>query len=152
MTAQDVLIRQLERQLEGFLRAVKAVPTDKLEWVAAEGLRSALDQFQEVATAVSEFWTLYTDHKFAMSPEIAGVWMVKRRKITSIDELESRLRADTAQLIELVRNGSAESLNSTVDVPMPGETKLVDAVSFHYWNMSYHEGQINLIVQMLANH
>lgn len=150
MTASDVLVRQLERELDSFLKTVRSVPEDKLDWVPQEGMRSARDQAQEVATIVGDHWELYAERKMEWSPESFAAYVERRKKVHSVDDLEARLREDTKKLIEFVRGLSTDELMAPVQMPWPGDFRLVDTITYHQWNMSYHEGQINYILQMLG--
>lgn len=150
MNGTDVLIRQLGRQQDSFLEMVKKVPSEKLAWVPQEGMRSALEQFQEVATVIATHWEIYANKKFEWSLEGFEAWKADRTQIVSIEELEARLRGDTARLIEFTRQLSASELLSITEMPFPGEYCVVDNIYFHIWNMSYHEGQIAYILQLLG--
>lgn len=150
MTAADVLVRQLERELDSFLKIVKRVPEDKLDWVPQEGLRSVRDQFQEVATIVGDHWEIYEERKMEWDQARWAAYMERRAKVHTIEDLEARLRADTDRLIAFVRALPADDLMATTEMPFPGDHRVVDNVTYHLWNMSYHEGQISTILQMLG--
>lgn len=142
MNSAEVLSRQLERQCDSFVKTLRKVPEDKLDWVPLEGLRSARDQAQEVATIVTEFWELYADRKMAWDQERWDRYLKERAQVHSVDELEDALRGATRKLVEFVRSLPAEQLADDTEMPWGGEHKLVDNVTYHLWNMAYHEGQI----------
>lgn len=149
MTAHEVLKRQLLNQQTAFLTMVNKVPADKVEWVPQEGMRSALDQFQEVATAISHNWGVYRDRRMEWTPESFLEWKTSRAKLLTFAELEARLRADTDMLIAHMDSLPAEELSAPVQMPW-GEHIVADTVTFHVWNMAYHEGQISYILQLLG--
>jgi hypothetical protein len=150
MTAQEVLIRALERQLDSFLMTTKKVPVDKIDWVPQEGLRSALDQFREVATIIGSNWVLYSDLKMEYSESQFADWMAERASYTDFESLEARLRKDTTQLIEYARSTTADKLMTEVQMPWPGDFRIVDIIQYHTWNMTYHEGQIMLLLMLMG--
>ena len=150
MTAAEVLTRQLERQQESFLKTVKLVPEDKLDWVPQPGLRSVRDQFQEVATIVGDHFELYEERKMEWNEEKWKAYLERRRKLHTVDDLEARLRQDTARLIAFVQALPSDDLMLETEMPWGGDHRIVDNVTYHLWNMSYHEGQINTILQMLG--
>jgi len=149
MTNADLLARLLERNQESFLKMVHRVPTEHLDWSPYPGLRSTLNQFQEVATVVGDFWSLYSDRKMNLEPKTFSDWLERRSTMTDIVELETRLRADTARLIEHIRTLSPEDLTLPVQMPLPGEYLAVDTFMYNAWNMAYHEGQIAQILMHL---
>jgi uncharacterized damage-inducible protein DinB len=150
MNAADVLIRQLEREQDSFLRTIKLVPEDKLDWSPGEGLRSARDQFQEVATVVGDHWELYESKRMEWNEASFAEYLERRKKYHTLEDLEARSRQDTAKLIAFVRDLPAEELMDPVQMPWPGDHRLVDNVTYHLWNMSYHEGQVSAILQRLG--
>lgn len=42
-------------------------------------------------------------------------------------------------------------LADVVEMPWPGDFRVADLLTYHYWNMTYHEGQITYIASMLQN-
>jgi hypothetical protein len=149
MTANDVLVRQLERQLESFIKTFEKVPADKLDW-APEGCRSALDQGQEVATVIGDHWELYESRKMEWSDEGFVEWLNARSQLKTRGQILDRLKQDTQKLIDFARTLPATELMATTEMPFPGEFRVVDNITYHTWNMSYHEGQINMILMMLG--
>lgn len=149
MTAHDVLKRQLLNQQTAFLAMVKRVPSDKMDWVPQEGMRSALDQFQEVATAISSNWSIYEHRKAEGSMKSFHEWLSSRAKLVVFEELEARLRADTDMLLAHLESLPVDELRAPVQLPW-GEHIVADTVTFHLWNMAYHEGQIAYMLQMLG--
>lgn len=150
MQATDLLIRQLERELDGFLRIAGKVPADKLDWTPGEGTRSALSQMQEVATVISENWGLYETRQMVWNDEAFAAWLEKRGELTTFEAIETRLRADIQQLIDFVRTMTPEDLEADVQMPWPGEFKVCDTIYYACWNMAYHEGQIATILMLLG--
>jgi hypothetical protein len=150
MTANEVLIRLTEKQIDGVFRAARALPADKLDWKPAPGARSALDQLQEIATALAQFEQIYEEKKIDFDEAKFGKWVEERSKITSIDELEARCRKETAGLIDRINKTDPANFSDPVDLPFPGGPyTYVDVLGYHYWNCSYHEGQINYIASLL---
>lgn len=128
---------------------VNRVPADKLAWVPQEGMRSALDQYQEVATALSANWEVYSERKASFAAENMARWARNRALITDPTELERLLRADTQRLIDHVATLTEADLEANVEMPW-GEHRVADTVTYHTWNMAYHEGQIAYLLQLLG--
>jgi hypothetical protein len=149
MTAQDVLIRQMERQEKALIHVARMIPEDKIEW-APEGLRSTLDQLQEVSTAVQAFQDSYAAGRMEPSPEMMSAWMVLREPIKTVDDAEAALRIGTQWLIDYVRSLPDSALSGPVTVPWDPSFTRMDMITFHYWNMSYHEGAITQLLMTLG--
>ena len=150
MNAQELLIHLTNKQVEGLFKAARALPADKLDWKPAPGARSALDQLQEIATALPQFWPMYTERKMAWDDAKFAKWMEDRAKITSLDELERLTKESTKELADYIRAFPDAEWTAPVELPFPGEFNMADILSYHYWNCSYHEGQINYIGTLLG--
>lgn len=149
MTANELLIRQLRRQIDSFFEAVHAIPADKMEWQPSPNSRSVLDQLQEVATVFASLPEAVTARKLDFTPEMMEEWQAKRRQLTDVPELEKMTREGTEKLIEFIQSFDANGLGDPVEMPWPGDFRVADMMSYHYWNMAYHEGQIYYIGTLL---
>lgn len=149
MTANELLILLTENQVDSLLRAARSLPEDKLDWKPAPGARSALDQLQEAATAVTEFWAAFEERKIGWEPAQFADWQKRRSELTTLDQIEASLRKDTSKLVEFIRKVDPAELTAKVELPFPGEHTLGSVLAYHLWNMSYHEGQIYYISTLL---
>lgn len=150
MKATELLIRQMEKAQEGFLDLVAKVPDDKLDWAPGEGTRSALDQFQEVATILGFTWGVFTDLTMEFSEQDFHRFLAHRKTFADRAACEAELRRWTSKLIEFVRSLRDEDLDAPVQLPFPGDWRLADCVHYHVWNLYYHTGQITAILQRLG--
>lgn len=149
MTAADVLAHQTNRQLDRLVEAVRAIPADKMAWQPVPGARSALDQLQEVAT-IGDAFPSDDPTKIEFTPEQFGSWMADRASRTDVEALLSTLRDYTDRQIEQMRSVPPEIYGSTLENPFGAEMKVLDGLTYHNWNMAYHEGQIRYIGDLLA--
>lgn len=150
MTAIDLLIRQLERGQESFLRVAAKVPADKLDWKPSPELRTALDQFQEVATILGATWPLYAERKLDWGMRQFAAFKKAGREFDTLEKLEAELRRQTAMLMEHTRGLSSDELAQPVTMPWGEEVMVADTIQKHVWNMAYHEGQIAAILVQLG--
>lgn len=151
MTAQDLLIRLTRNQIRDLFEAARQLPSDKLDWKPSPESRSALDQLQEVATAVDFNWSTYTDRQVEWSDEKAAEWQRHRSQYTDLDELERMAHASTDRLEAFLNTLTDEDLLSKVEFPFPADYLLIDCLAYHFWNCAYHEGQINYISTLLES-
>lgn len=150
MRTTDLLVRQIERQIEGFMNMVAKVPDDKLNWQPSAGSRSVLSQYQEVATIIDFAWPTYSERKMEWNEEAFAQYMQSRAQFETRESLEAELKRNTNRLIEYTRGLTEEDLESPVEMPFPGEFKLCGVIQYHAWNMAYHEGQIAYILTQLG--
>jgi uncharacterized damage-inducible protein DinB len=150
MNSADVLARQLERQCDSFIKVLRKVPEESLDWTPQPGMRSVRDQAQEVATIVTEFWELYADRKLSWDQERWDRYLQERANVHTVDQIEDALRGATAKLVEFVRSLPEAELAADTEMPWGGDHKLVDNITYHVWNMAYHEGQITNYLKMLG--
>lgn len=150
MTANDLLVRQLERAQDGFLRVAAKVPADKLDWKPSPELRSALDQFQEVATILGATWPLYAERKLDWGMRQFAEFKKASRAFDTHEALEAELRRQTGMLIEHVRGLSDDDLGQPVSMPYLEGYLVADTIQKHIWNLAYHEGQIAAILLRLG--
>lgn len=149
MNSRELMAYLIPRQVESFLSMVKRVPEDKLDWVPHPGLRSARDQFQEVATILEFTWDLFTKRELAWDPDAFVKFKAHRQQFHSVAELEAELRRQTAMLLEFVAGLSEDDFDLDASVPWPGPHKMADSVNYHPWNLAYHEGQIAALLMQL---
>jgi hypothetical protein len=122
------------------------MPEDKLTWKPLENGRATLDQLQECAQT-PVFFAGLIDSKFAMEmgPETNEKLMSERQTWTTIDECERVCKKNNKILFDVINNISNDDLEKKVEVPWGDSVTLADAIGFQYWNLVYHQGQINYI-------
>ena len=150
MTAQELLIYLTEKKIGDLFSAARRLPPDKLEWKPAPGARCALDMLQEVATAHRQFKSAHLERKIEWDQDKMANWFRERSKYTDLDELERMTRENTAEISAFLREMPVENFQLPVQMPFPGDFNLADILAYTYWNMSYHEGQINYIGSLLS--
>jgi uncharacterized damage-inducible protein DinB len=152
MTANELLIHLTRSQITETFAAARQLPPDRLNWQPAPGARSALDQLQELATALDFNWSAYSERKVEWSQEKAERWKAHREQFTDIDELERMAVAGTERLAAFLATFDPADYTAPVSFPIPGEFNLADCLAYHYWNATYHHGQIVYIESLLGSH
>lgn len=149
MTAQETLARQYRRALTTLFRAAHSLPADKIDWSPAPGMRSTLDQLQEIATCVDYFWEGHASRKVTWSPEIHAAWLKDRAQFDTLEAVEAKINSSSERLIEFILAAPTEDLGLPVEMPFPGDFLLADILGYYAWNVAYHEGQISYIKFLL---
>lgn len=150
MRIQDLIVRQTQRALDDVLRAIEALPEDKRDWKPGEGARSALDQLREMAWA-PRFYMPYlgSGEAGAGHEEIRA----KAREEVSYEVGRDLALKATGELCAMIANVPDDRLEDEVTLPMGGGMvmTLAEVLGIHYWNLVYHQGQINYIQTLLGD-
>ncbi len=153
MRIQDFLVRQTYRALEDICRAALAVPEERHDW-GPEGARSALSQMQEIALAPKWFIPIIAHRGVAAAGDHADkARQATRRTFATIQECVEEARSGTNELCDAIASFPDDELDREVQLPFgPGLTvTMAEVLGLHYWNMTYHLGQINYIQTLLGD-
>ncbi|HEY3411479.1 MAG TPA: hypothetical protein VGM51_00330 [Armatimonadota bacterium] len=148
MSYQDNIIGATEKAMGDLFRSARATTADKLEWSPLGEGRTTLGILQECAQAPSWLTPLVADRKF---PDITPGDMEKgreaRQQWKTIDECEKVCQAGTAKLFAALRAVPESEFMTMVHLPFGGgfDMPLAAVMSMHFWNLTYHLGQVNYI-------
>ncbi len=146
MNAQEVLVRLVREHTKSFLRAAKCFPADKLTWQMGPQTRTPLDILQEVATISRMIPEVVRNRRMNWGPEIFARHKAERAKLTRMDELIAGVESCTELIVSTIQATDPAVFDQPVQVPWPGDTRVVDILDYHTWNLSYHEGQLVYIL------
>ncbi|MFM9873188.1 MAG: DinB family protein [Fimbriimonadaceae bacterium] len=151
MRLQDFLVRQTQKALMDLVRAVEALPSDRLDWSPGDGMRSAQSMMQEVAVS-PDFHILVLDGG-ELSPSFHGDLMARAAGMTTFSECRREAEESTMRLCSVILGFDDGLLDDEVVLPFgPGVTMtMADVLGQHYWNMVYHLGQVNYIQTALGD-
>jgi len=65
------------------------------------------------------------------------------------ETLHLRLQENTSRVVAAIAAVPDETLTDEIEMPWRKQT-LAEIIAYPYWNMTYHEGQINYIASMLG--
>ena len=146
MKYQEYILGSMKQQVADFFKAVKKVPTDKLEWKPLDAGRSVLDQAQEVAMSFT--WSAdmlqgkvsFSEEAFAEDKAVMSAW-------TTIEECEKQAEERLTAWQTLVSSYPDEKLKETIWLPYDGgrDFTMTEVMEYPRWNAGYHEGQVNYI-------
>lgn len=139
----QALASELTREIAETLIAVAAAtPDDKLNWQPLDNGRSIVEQLVE-CTLANRKWTsilrtrAYADIGQAVAEKAYG-------ELTPWNRVAARLRETAADLATEIEAVPDADLAQLLDTPW-GPYSLARSCMHAYWNMTYHEGQINYI-------
>jgi hypothetical protein len=148
MHYKDQLIRLTQQSAEDFIRAIRAIPEDKLNWKVLDAGRSPMDLFQEVAQAPTyPIGMLEKRSAPDFNPETFGKLKEARAAWDTLDKCETALRENLTSLFAAIRAFPDEDLSHEIDLPFAENLRrsMADIMAYPYWNNSYHLGQISFI-------
>ena len=144
----DFLARATQKASADLEAALLRLPADKRNWSPMGDARTALDMVAECALMNGNTADLIQTRVFPADFDWAAFGRAKTELAQNRDALLSLLHANTQKVIAALNAVAEEDLN--VAVPMPwGPMALSEVMAYPYWNMSYHEGQINYIAALL---
>jgi len=147
-TLQDFLITATPKAAEALETALLRLPEDKRNWSPMGDARTALDMVAEVAM-LNDIADMVRTRAFPTDFDMDDYMEMKAALIGDWSKLQPMLHSSTAVAVETIKTVPDEDLE--IEIPMPwGPFTLAQIISYPYWNMSYHEGQINYIASMLG--
>lgn len=148
-TLQSFLAQATTKAAVDLQTALERLPVDKRNWNPADNSRSALNQVAECAI-MNGFIAAMMPTK-TWSQDFDFQRYQKDRDELAEDEHRaiSLLQENTAKAVEQTRNVPDDDLNIEIAVPWGTQT-LAEIMAYPYWNMKYHEGQINYIASLLG--
>lgn len=120
------------------------MPADKIEWSPLGQGRTALDQLQECAMA-PDLYLGYLDPTYRRKANSYAEAAELQRRWTTVEECLQALHESTIALTDAMRNLPLDRLNDEHTMPWGEQMTLQGIAGLHYWNLTYHLGQINYI-------
>ncbi len=123
-------------------RNLLKMPEEKLTWKPEKGARTVLHQVAECAVINKMAAGMLATHQipadFREQMDAAFAHNDTRDKVIA------SLKEGTSALTAAIAAFPAENLDAEIPLPW-GKHTAADVIFMPYWNMSYHEGQINYI-------
>jgi len=148
-TLQEFLALAVQKAAADLETALLRLPEDKRNWRPAEQSRTALDQVAECAILNGSTVDLIETRVFSADFDYAEFTRAKDELSQDWDALRSLLHENTSRVVAAIRALPDADLDIQVNMPW-GPMTLAQVIAYPYWNMTYHEGQINYIASMLG--
>ncbi|MDR3707535.1 MAG: hypothetical protein P4L33_04485 [Capsulimonadaceae bacterium] len=146
---QDFLVRATPKAAEDLIAAYERLPEDKRGWSAMDKARSANDQLSECAILNGYSVQTIRERSFTMPGGMEAYQ--KTRLELAADPVACRALFDKNLPILLAAVGDVPDADLGNMIEMPwGALTVEQVIAYPYWNMIYHEGQINFIASMLG--
>ncbi len=129
--------------MEDILRYARAVPEERLTWRPAEHARSVLEILQECVAIPVVMRRLLEERP--QQPIDMNAPFAEASQLRSVSECEQAMRENTERLISAIQNTPESDLHKTVMFPWGAPASVARVMGAHYWNLTYHLGQIAYI-------
>ncbi|MBV9852506.1 MAG: DinB family protein [Armatimonadetes bacterium] len=148
-TPQQLLARATRKAADDLVAALQRLPEDKRNWSPMGNARTALDQIAECALLNGRAADLIQTHTWSSDNNMDAFLRAKAELAQDADAAQSLLEQNTAKVIAAIEAVPDADLGVEVQTPFRPMT-LAQIIAYPYWNMTYHEGQINYIASMLG--
>ena len=148
-TLQTFLADATRKAATNVVTAFLSLPEDRRNWKPTEESRSALDQLAECA--MNNAFTADIIEQRAMPFHSQEDYLKQKADLvaTGYDAVKVLLDRNTERFIGVVAAFPTDALTDEIDLPW-GKSKLSEVLAYPYWNMGYHEGQINYIASITS--
>lgn len=136
---------------EALFAAARAMPEDKLNWKTMGEARTPLHMLQECAYYLPTLAPMLTPGGDFMA--VAGPLMEESTSWDTLDKVEAAYNRFLPDTLAFIRSVPDEDLGNDVPIPWAeGLTMPVWKVLMSlYWNLVYHQGQINYVQTMYGD-
>ena len=145
-TLQDYLASATQKASADLAAALLHLPEDKRGWSPNEKSRTALDQVAECAI-LNGYTADLIQTRTWQAGWLADFPAAKAKAALDWDTLHLQLQENTARVAAAIADVPDEALAD--EILLFGRTMaLAEILARSYWNMTYHEGQINYIASL----
>ena len=148
LTIQEFFATATQKAAADLKDALLRLPEDKRNYSPAETSRSALDQVAECAILNGYTTDLITTRQWKQDA-MAQFLEDKTALMQGEDKVTALLEENAQKLAAVIRAVPDDALETEIQLPWQKMT-LAEVIAYPYWNMSYHQGQINYIASLLG--
>lgn len=145
---QTFLAGATKQAADDLISAFERIPTDKQAWVPMGDARTALDQMAECAV-LTDITGQMVESRTWLADVASSYPGEKEKLLKEPGTIGSVLAKGTERMIAAIATVSDEELDRSIPTAF-GDMTWSRIISYPYWNMSYHQGQINYIASMLG--
>ena len=147
---QSFLSQSTLKAAENLAAAVERIPEDKRAWCPMGGARTVIDQAAECAILNGSTVDLLADQRWPEEYDFADYYNRKDQLAAQgWDAVKALLEKNAKCVCEKIASLPDDQLGNEIQMPW-GPMNVAQIASYPYWNMSYHEGQINYVASMLG--
>ena len=145
ITVQQLAARRTQQAANDLITAANSTHADKVTWQPLEQGRSVLNQVIECGMANLKWANILRSFTYSnLSPDLRASFDA----MTTLLEATARVEATAQELADVLLTVPDERLDTEIETAW-GPYNVAEACLHAYWNMVYHEGQINYIQNSL---
>ena len=148
-TLQEFFADATQKAADDLVAALVRIPEDKRHWSPEDKARTALDQVAECAILNGYTADLIQTRRWQSEGFDRFMASKAQAAAQNWEELEALLQENTRAVCGAIRAVPDEALQDPIEMPWRTQT-LAEIIAYPYWNMTYHQGQINYIASMLG--
>lgn len=145
---QDYIHSITAAKADEFLKVYESVPADKRHWSPGGKARTAANMVAEIALLNPNVAETIKTFSFDMNFDFAGFGQNCEKLAANEAELIESFKSGVAALLDAIKNLPDDQIETVVQFPW-GPMTIAQILIYPHWNMGYHEGQINTILQIL---
>jgi len=150
VTYQDQIVKLTQKAVVDLFDAATALSWEQLHWQPSPSARSAWNQLLEIAVGHRYLLPLIADFRSEAFQGHGASRESGQPEPANFDDLKKEALAGLAVLCQAISRLPEASLQDEVVLPFAGgmSMTLADVIALHYWNATYHLGQVNYISAM----
>lgn len=143
------LIEATQEAVDDLFRYARAMPEDWLEFQPGGKARSVMSMLRECAglPAMLELHLRERPDKPMAEARVEAIWG-PAKVCRTLDECEALCRANSDRLYAAMRETDLTNPHEKVMMPWGKEFSLLQLLLDHYWNLTYHLGQVGMVQLM----
>lgn len=146
---QTFLAAATTKAAQNLIVAYERIPEDKRAWSPETTSRSAASQLAECVVLNGHIPDLIATRTWSETFMAAYPQALAETAAQDLETLRARLHENVAKVVAAIEAIPDSDLDISIEMPWGPQT-VAETASYPYWNMSYHEGQINYIASMLG--
>lgn len=147
---QNFLAASTLHVAESLSKAFLSLPKERRAWPAGGSARTAADQLAECVVINNGVAEGILDPATAANYDMAGFKAAIQELAGDLAALPGALAESARKLALAIETVPDESLDTEIELPW-GKWKMSQLMGHPYWNMSYHEGQVNFISHLIES-
>ena len=149
VTIPEVAVELTREAAEVLIAVATATPAERLAWKPLDSGRSILEQLAECSVANRKWAAILRTGVYANLPE--GTYARAVHEATDLTSAVHMLRKATSELTAAIGSISPDRLGDTIETEWHPYS-IARCCLHAYWNMTYHEGQINYIQTLYGDY
>ena len=144
------IIQNTQKSTQLLATSALAIPIDKRAWSPGGVARTTISILQECATFPTFTVLTLANRRMPNEAEIQALVGDVDLKAASLETLIEVMNRQTEKLVESIKAFPEADLEKEMTFPW-GTYTMLGVMGFHYWNNTYHLGQINYLQMILGD-